>query len=152
MRNLVLVAVGLFSSCTDSAVPVGDPLPELTGSWKYVSRVVSDCDDPGGDFQDVCTGSAGDCGVLTIKESSWTWVQNLPDGSQFTESGTYVLSSNYIILTEDTVPGLGKYSITGSTVSYTTTSLTFVNSSETSGCVYTVTFSRHLQSSVPAGK
>jgi hypothetical protein len=89
--------------------------------------------------------------VLTITESSWTWVQNLGDGSQFKESGGYTLSSNYIILSGATSPGLGKYSITGSTVNYTTTTLTFVNSSVDTGCIYTVTFSRHLQAGVPLG-
>jgi len=125
--------------------------PTLLGSWKQAAFVVSGCTDAGDDLEDKCTGTAGDCGVLTITESSWTWVQNLPDGSQFKESGTYTLSSNYIILNGDTAPGLGKYSITGSTVNYTNTTLTFVNSSVSTGCDYTVTFSRHLQAGVPMG-
>jgi hypothetical protein len=125
--------------------------PTLLGSWKQSTFVVSGCTDAGGDREEKCTGTAGDCGVLTITESSWTWVQNLGDGSQFKESGGYTLSSNYIILSGATSPGLGKYSITGSTVSYTTTTLTFVNSSVDTGCIYTVTFSRHLQAGVPLG-
>jgi hypothetical protein len=152
LRSLLLVALGLLAfGCTDSDPAETVRVPELTGAWKYVSLVVSGCDDSGADTQDVCTATAGDCGVLTITESSWTWTQNLADGSQFEESGGYMLSSNYIILTGDTAPGLGKYSITGSTVDYTTTTLTFVNSSVDTGCIYTVTFSRHLQAGVPLG-
>ncbi len=152
MRILLLVAAGLLAfGCTDSDQEEAVRVPELTGAWKYVSMVISGCDDAGADAQDVCTKTAGECGVLIITESSWTWTQNLADGSQFEETGGYTLSSNYIILTGDTAPGLGKYSITGSTVNYTTTTLTFTNSSVSTGCNYTVTFSRHLQSGVPIG-
>lgn len=149
--NILMIVSVLGWSCSGDDPADAVAQPTLAGSWKFTSFIVSGCDDPADDREDRCTGSAGECGVLTMKDSSWTWVQNLADGSQFKETGTYTLSTNYIILTGDTAPGLGKYSITGSTVSYTTTSLTFVNSSETSGCAFTVTFARHLQSGVPLG-
>lgn len=146
---LAYCAVAWSCSNEEGTAPVAQPTH--VGNWKFTAFIVSDCDVATDDREDRCTGSAGECGVLTLEESSWIWVQNLPDGSQFKETGTYTLNTNYIILTGDTAPGLGRYSITGSTISYTSTSLTFVNSSEISGCNFTVTFSRHLQSGVPLG-
>lgn len=151
MSYLVVAACMAAFSCSSQEDVEPAVQPTLLGSWKFSAFVVSGCTVATDDREDRCTGTAGACGVLTFTETSWTWIQNLSDGSQFKETGSYTLSSNYIILTGDTVPGLGKYSITGSTLSYTTTSLTFVNTSETSGCDFTVTFSRHLQTGVPLG-
>lgn len=151
LRYLIFPLFLLVAACSTEEKDEPVAQPTMLGSWKHAAFVVSGCTNAGDDREDRCTGTAGDCGVLTITESSWTWIQNLPDGSQFKETGGYTLSSNYIILTGDTAPGLGKYSITGSTLNYTTTTLTFVNSSVDTGCVYTVTFSRHLQVGVPLG-
>lgn len=54
----------------------------------------------------MCAATAGECGVLTITESSWTWIQNLAGGSPFEEGGGYTLSSNYNILTRHLQSGV----------------------------------------------
>jgi hypothetical protein len=141
---------GLLSCGTeDTKSPV--PQPSLIGYWRYVSLVTSSCSDPADDQSDTCTGSAAACGILALTENTWTWSQTLPDGSQSMETGSYTLSGNYFILSSAAVPGTKMYSISGSAISYTTTTLLFLNSSDATGCTYTAHYARYVQPMGPNG-
>jgi hypothetical protein len=144
-----MVTFLLLGACevSDDAQPLEQPT--LLGKWKFVSHVVSDCTNSVDNQEDRCSGTAADCGVLTIGENTWLWQQTLSDGSVSTESGSYTVSTNTILLTGSTTPGTKSYSISGSAFSYTRTTLTFINTSDSDGCTYTQTFSKYSQPGVP---
>jgi hypothetical protein len=145
---LAALAVGCSSTDQDPA----SSQPTLIGSWKHVSLNYSNCADEADNRTESCTGTAGECGVLTFTATTWSWGQTLPDGSVFEESGNYVISTNYIILSGGSSgPGTRKHSISGSTLSYTKTSLVFTNTSISTGCTHTETLSRHTQPFTPLG-
>ncbi|MBL7846386.1 MAG: hypothetical protein JNL40_02870 [Cyclobacteriaceae bacterium] len=148
---LLVLLAGLCSACSTSDNAQPQPQATLVGSWKFSSFVVTHCTDAGNNQAVECTALAADCGVLTFTENTWSWVQNMPDGSQLVESGSFTLSSNYIILTGSSSPGVKDYSISGSVYSYTSTTLTFINSSNDTGCTYTQTYTRYLQPFTPFG-
>lgn len=142
----------LIAACSTSDKDPSPDQPTLLGSWKHVSYTLTNCDNEGDNRTDVCTGTAGECGVLTFTETTWAWGQTLGDGSVFEESGTYVINTNYILLSGGSSgPGTQKYSISGSILSYTKSSLVFINSSISTGCTHTVTLSRHTQPFIPFG-
>ncbi len=126
--------------------------PTMLGNWKFRSYQVTQCDDPAGNSEETCNDSATICGVLTLTENTWTWSQTKSDGSHYFETGSYTMSTNYIILTGGSAaPGTILSPISGSTVSYTKTTLVFTNSSVTTGCVFKVSFARHAQPFIPLG-
>lgn len=148
---LLVLFAGIYMACSTSDDAQPQSQTTLVGSWKFNSFVVTHCTDVGNNQVDECTATAADCGVLTFTENTWTWVQNMPDGSQLTEGGSFTLSSNYIILTGPSTPGVKDYSISGSVYSYTSTTLTFINSSNATGCTYTQTYTRYIQPFTPFG-
>ena len=146
--TILLVTFVLLTACevSDDARPLEQPT--LLGKWKFASHVVSDCTNNADNYDELCSGTAADCGVLTIDEHTWMWQQTLPDGSVSTESGSYTVSTNTITLTGASTPGLKSYSISGSSFSYSRTTLKFVNTSETDGCTYTQTYTKYNQPGV----
>lgn len=146
----LLFSIGIFGCGSQEPV---QPREEVTfmGTWRFVSQLVTDCDSATDNKEYRCSGSAAECGVLTLSENDWSWEQSFPDGSVVTESGTFYLSTNTIILTSPDSPGPLKNSITGWTMMYTRTSLTFINSSTSDGCTYTQTYSRYTQVTTPHG-
>lgn len=144
----------VFMSLLLAACEVGDvvqPLqqPTLLGKWKFASHITTNCTNSADNHADLCSGTAAECGVLTIDENTWLWQQTLSDGSVSTESGSYTVSTNTILLTGASTPGMRSYSISGSAFSYSRTTLTFVNTSDTDGCTYTQTYSKYNQPGVP---
>jgi len=149
--TIIPLFVAILVSC--SSQEAVRPMEEVSfiGSWKFVSHVVSSCDLASDNKENRCTGTASECGVLTLSDNAWSWEQALPDGTVFTESGTFYISTNTIVLTSSESPGLMKYSITGSAMMYTKTTLTFVSNGISDGCTYTQTYSRYTLVSAPHG-
>lgn len=140
--NILLLGTILIA-CSDQEVSQQQDVVSFVGSWKFVSHIVSDCTQATDNKENRCTGTAAECGVLTLTDNTWSWEQTLSDGSVFTEGGTFYLSTNTIILTGPDSPGSLKYSINGSAMVYTKTTLSFISNGITDGCTYTQTYSRY---------
>lgn len=141
--------VVLLAACRGDEVAVAQPEVTFIGRWKFVSHIVSDCLVSTDNRSERCTGSAEECGVLTLSDRTWDWTQTLADGTVYNESGTFYLSTNTIILTGAASPGTQKYSISGSAMFYTNTTLTFISTGIEDECTYTRTYSRFTQPVVP---
>lgn len=148
--STVLVGIVLLlAACRGDDVAVTQPELSFFGKWKFVSHVVSDCLVSTDNHEEHCTGSAEECGVLTLGDKTWDWTQTLADGTVYNESGTFYLSTNTIILTGPASPGTQKYSISGSAMFFTTTTLTFISTGILDECTYTRSYSRYNQPVVP---
>ena len=148
----LLCLLGLLFSigCSDPQGGSSSSPAVLTGNWKHVSLVYSGCSDPADNKSENCSGTASECGILTLTSTTWTWTKTPSGGTKFTESGTYYLSANYIILTGGSgTPDSRVHSISGSTLNYTSTTLTLINTNLSKGCGYTEMLSRYTQPFTP---
>lgn len=151
-KNSTILALLLMVAlaCSEQEIALHEDELTFLGSWKFVSHVLSDCTVATNNREDQCSGSAGECGILTFSEEGWSWTQTLPDGLTLKESGTYYLSTNAIFLTGTETPGINNYSFSGSEMKYTKTTLTFTNYGISDGCFYTDSYVRYSKNGAPA--
>jgi hypothetical protein len=150
--NLTIFAISLIlaAACGDQEIVQTQEELSLLGKWRFSSHILSNCDMAGDNLEYVCSGSAVECGVLTLSEGAWLWEQSIRGASVFKEGGGYHLSGNSIFLTGAGSPGPDGYSISGSTIMFTKTTLTFTNYGISDGCTYTDSYIRYNQTAVPA--
>ncbi len=150
--NLTIFAISLIlaSACGEQEMAQTQEELSLLGKWRFSSHILTGCDMPGDNLENRCTGSAVECGVLTLAQGTWLWEQSVRGASVLKESGGYHLSGNSIFLTGAGSPGPDGYSISGSTIMFTKTTLTFMNYGISDGCTYTDSYIRYNQTAVPS--
>lgn len=149
--NPTISAIILILACACGEHEIAQPQEELShlGKWKFASHILTGCDIVGDNLENICSGSAGECGVLTFSEGEWSWEQARRGASVSKENGAYYLSGNSIFLSGAGSPGPHGYTISGSNILFTKTTLTFTNYGISDGCTYTDTYFRYNQTSVP---
>jgi hypothetical protein len=148
--TILAISLILASACGEQEIVQPQEELSLFGKWRFSSHILSGCDLAEDNLESRCTGSAVECGVLTLSEGAWSWEQSARGASVFKETGGYYLSGNSIFLTSAESPGPHGYSISGSNIMFTKTTLTFTNYGISDGCTYTDSYIRYNQTVVPS--
>lgn len=149
MKKVSLLFISVLTvvcSCETSSTQPKPQQPTLLGNWRFKSESYTACTVSTDDIENQCTGTAAQCGVLSFTANTWVRSRLNADGSVFTESGSYSVTSNVITLSggSNTASSI-VHDISGSAFTVTATSLVFITSSVSTGCSITITFIKHNQ-------
>lgn len=122
----------LAAACSKSDNPA---TPSIIGTWKFTSSSGTNCTDPADNYNDTCTLTAAECGILVIASGTYTYTVTPSGSSPIVDTGTYTSTSSTITTSGGSNPGTVNYTVTATT-------LTFTQTNGSTGCTETQVFTR----------